>query len=333
MVTNVDPWKNIESPTASDAFKAHRVDKNGTWDFWWAVGIDRHRYLLLTHSSDATPSIVLPKMKGIETALAIDSGNEAKSTLSFKLVDTAQSDIFHRLCLDIISSCGNAKTEKESVSIAISRAWRWHHLLRGGRDGLLSPEEQKGLIGELRILESFLIPLFASAAALQAWGGPTGTPIDFEINRIGIESKARRGGSARFVSISSEFQLDDDGLDALFLNVAEVDRAEKEAVGSFTLTTAVENVRAQLSDDALIDFEGKLSAVGFSWGDSYDDYWWIEGASHIYAVVDEFPKIAPDSITSGVSGVRYSISLPDCKPFLTSIDSVTEMLRSSIHAN
>ena len=327
-MTNIDPWNNIEPPTASNEFKAHLVDKKGKWGFWWAVGIDRHRYLVLLYSSDATPSVGLPKMKGIETAIIVDPDNEAKSTLSFKLMDAAQSDIFHRLCLDIISSCGNAKTEAESVTIAISRAWRWHHLLRGGSDGRLSPEEQKGLIGELRILQNFLLPFFSSAAALQAWGGPIGTPIDFEINRIGIEAKARRGGSAPFVSISSEFQLDEDGLDALFLNVVEVDRAEKSAVEAVTLTTVVEIVRSLLSDDALIEFEGKLSAVGFSWSDNYDDYWWIEGTSQIYAVVDDFPRIAPDSVASGVSGIRYSISLPECKPFLTSTDSVTEILRN-----
>jgi len=71
-----------------------------------------------------------------------------------------------------------------------------------------------------------------------------------------------------------------------------------------------------------------LSAVGFSWSDNYDDYWWIEGTSQIYAVVDDFPRIAPNSVASGVSGIRYSISLPECKPFLTSTDSVTEILRN-----
>lgn len=330
-MTSTDPWKNIEPPTASNAFKAYLVDRNDRWEFWWAVGIDRHRHLLLTHSSDSSPSTALPKMKGIETS--IDKDDDAKSTLSFKLIDSAQTDIFHRLCPDIISSALTATTEAEAVTVALSRAWRWHHLLRGGRDGRLLPEAQKGLIGELRVVEQVLLPIFSVSTSIQGWGGPLGTPIDFEINRIGIEAKARRGGSAPFVVISSEFQLDESGLDALFLHVGEVDRAEKGADDAITLTAAVERVSLKLGNDALVDFEDKLSAAGFRWDDSYDDYWWIEGRARVYSVIQDFPRITPDSIASGVSGIRYSLALTECEPFLTSIDALSEALRSSTHAD
>lgn len=59
----------------------------------------------------------------------------------------------------------------------------------------LSAEEQKGLIGELLVLERYLIPLFGPADATSAWVGPTGSPKDFECGRTAIEAKARRGAA------------------------------------------------------------------------------------------------------------------------------------------
>ena len=67
------------------------------------------------------------------------------------------------------------------MSAALSRTWRWHHLLRGGRGTLLSPEEQKGLLGELFVLERLLLPRMDASSAVTAWRGPLGAPKDFEI--------------------------------------------------------------------------------------------------------------------------------------------------------
>ena len=81
------------------------------------------------------------------------------------------------------------------MSAALSRTWRWHHLLRGGRGTLLSPEEQKGLLGELFVLERLLLPRMDASSAVTAWRGPLGAPKDFEAARVAIEAKARRGGA------------------------------------------------------------------------------------------------------------------------------------------
>ena len=87
------------------------------------------------------------------------------------------------------------------------RTWRWHHLLRGGGSTLCYRlEEQKGLLGELLVLERPFCCLTSGAStAVAAWRGPLGSPKDFEIGRVAIEVKARRGGAiARHVAITSE---------------------------------------------------------------------------------------------------------------------------------
>ena len=70
------------------------------------------------------------------------------------------------------------------MAVTVSRAWRWHHLLKGGRDGRLSPDEQKGLIGELLVFEAILLEKLSPANAINCWTGPLGAPKDFEIGGV-----------------------------------------------------------------------------------------------------------------------------------------------------
>ena len=80
------------------------------------------------------------------------------------------------------------------VAEFLARTWRWHRLLQGSRDGRLGDEEQKGLIGELVVLERRLLrllPVLRALDAVRSWTGPLDTPRDFEISRIHVEAKAR----------------------------------------------------------------------------------------------------------------------------------------------
>ena len=122
----------------------------------------------------------LPQIRDIEVTLS-DTDQHGTRTLGLKLRDSSLQDIFHTLCVDIVSAAARAASEPDAVNTALRRTWRWHHLLRGGRSGLLSPEEQKGLIGELLVLERFLLPLLPASVAVAAWLGPLGSPKDFEV--------------------------------------------------------------------------------------------------------------------------------------------------------
>lgn len=329
-----DPWSDLAVPNASDAINAKRVDPALRWGFFWARGVDRKCLLVLRHPAAASPRGRLPRLKGIEVTLT-DADHGSERMLVLRLMDSAQRDIFYRLCRDIIASSGNAASEKEAVETTLARTWRWHHLLRGGGDGRLSPEEQKGMIGELFVLETFLLPHLPAIDAVQSWRGPLGAPKDFEIGRICIEAKARRGASTPYVAISSEYQLDDSGTDSLFLYVAELDRAPSDSDDGFSITAVAVRVRDAVAhgDNAAIDvFETAISASGFRWEDDYSADLWIAGPSRIYAAAGDFPRIVARSVAGGVSNVKYSISLPECEPFLVPPGAVEDALKRGRHA-
>lgn len=249
--------------------------------------------------------------------------------LVLRLVESAHRDIFYRLCLDIVASAGNATTEHEAVNLFLARTWRWHHLLRGGGDGRLTTEEQKGLIGELIVLETLILPNLTVLDAVSTWRGPLGAPKDFEIGRVCIEAKARRGAATPYVAISSEYQLDVSGIDTLFLYVAELDQEQSAAKEGFTLTDIARRCRDTISsrDSGAVErFEALLTSTGFRWEDDYADTRWTQGRHHVYRIDGNFPAITAASCPAGISNVRYSLSLSECEPCRVKEDAISAAL-------
>ena len=191
-----DPWAEIDPPSIADSVAARRVNANLPWSFFWARGVDRRVLLTLRHATGSAPTTQLPRLSDIEVTLSPPDESDTQ-LLAFKLLDSNQRDIFQTLCQDIISAATQAESEAGAVSAALMRTWRWHHLLRGGRGTLLSPEEQKGLLGELFVLERLLLPSMDASFCRDGMARPLGAPKDFEIARVAIEAKTRRGGPHR----------------------------------------------------------------------------------------------------------------------------------------
>lgn len=317
MIVIDNPWENLEPPTAAASITARRVDADIPWGFFWARDLDRKYLLVLQLSHDSMPRDRLPRLKGID--VSVSSGyTENDSMLTLRLSDSAQREIFHRLCLDIVASTSGLDSEGAAVQAALGRTWRWHHLLRGGTDERLKKEEQKGLIGELLVLERHLLQCLSPTDALSAWKGPHGSPKDFEVGRICVEAKARRGTATPFVAISSEHQLNLSGTDCLFLHVVDLAEALSNAEDAFTLTDVASRLRSLLDGDASAAiglFEAALVAAGFDWDDDYSDFEWIEGTNRIYHVSEDFPRISGHELRGGISNVKYSLALHECEPF------------------
>lgn len=328
-----DPWKPITPPDKSSNVSGRRVDPELQWDLFWAVDADRNCLLILQHDPECSPEIRLPKMHGLQIEARRPDETRPVALLVIRLVEAEQREIFHRLCLDIVSATRQARTEVEAIERFLARTWRWHRLLRGGRDGRLSDEEQKGLIGELEILRRLLIPITGAMTAVKGWTGPLGAPKDFEIGRVCIEAKARRGAATPFVTISSEYQMDTDGIDVLFLHVSEVTGAPDEDSGSVTITDVARRVLDEIEtkDVAVVEvFEERLMATGFDWDDDYTDTRWLVGPTSLYEVVDDFPRITPAMFSTGVGNVRYAISLPDCEPYRWDEDQVRSCIAGAL---
>ncbi len=305
-------------PEGLSSLTTRRVDVNCKWDFFWARDSE-HRYLLALRF--CTQSMIdrnRPRLRGLDV-LFTSEDDCGYRMLVFRLLDSMQKDIFQRFCSDVIVATKSAKSERDALYLALMRTWRWHYLLRTGRRGHLSSEQQKGLIGELLVLEERLFPIFSVLDAVKAWQGPLDATKDFEIGRCCIEAKTRRGTATPHIVVNSEHQLDSAGLDRLFLYVVELDSIAPGSAESFTLTDVVSRVSARVmeEDNAAVEaFEIRLAAAGYCQEDDYSNFHWVQGKSLLYKVTDDFPRIVSWGLNTGITKVRYSLSLAECEDFL-----------------
>jgi len=324
-----NPWKSIPRCEEKESVNGKRVDSEHPYGLYWAVGYDNSYLLLMTYNGKASP-LRLPKLKGLEIFSQENSSPE-KSQIFLKLIDPKYQDIFYRLCCDIIAATKNAQSNDEAVTIFVARTWRWHQFLKGERTKALSPEEQKGLIGELSVLKEFLLPLLNPRDAVNAWTGPSGSPKDFEIGRLAIESKVRRGAAKPFVAISSEHQLDTSSIECL-LYVLEVFTAPEKACDGFTVSQLASELKQSLAEKDPVSaeqFEALLYEYGLNIDDDYSDYIWQIGKHYFFDIKEGFPRITSDKLLPGVVNVKYSISLSECSGYRVSDDTANAQIKEA----
>ncbi|NML76941.1 PD-(D/E)XK motif protein [Rhizobium sp. S-51] len=319
-----DPWRTLSVPVGAETASARRVDAAGRWNFFWAKDVAGRYLLLLEYQGllEAVPS--LPRLHGIEVAIqSREDGTGGR--LLIRLLDNSLKDIFLELCNSILSSTSQATSETDAIGRAVARTWRWHHLLRGGSSILLSAEEQKGLIGELITLERHFLPVISASDAVMAWIGPTDAPKDFEIGLTAVEVKTRRAGAVSAVVISSEHQLDDAGLDRLFLHVLDLSEAQSSHPEARSLNDYATGIRMRIESQdqgALLLLDERLQAAGFRWEDDYSTSLWVEGQFEIFQVRDGFPRLTTASCLPGVERVKYTVALSECQEYALPEESI-----------
>ena len=312
-----NPWRDLTVPDPAAGLSALRIADVGDtrWGLYWAIDWRRQCLLVLVHSEGLTSQHRWPTLRGLR--IERQAASRAQEFLVFRLTDAEHRDIFYQFCTDLVAAAGAARSEQEAIDVCIMRTWRWHRLLKRGRDGRLTEEEQKGMIGELTVLIELVMPAIGVTQGIAAWVGPLGASRDFEIGTVGIESKACAPLAPK-VRIASADQLGSDDAHALFLHVTEIAAAVDGSSNALTVTQVVEGAREFIESQdtsALGDFEERLAATGYDDTDDYVDQLWLIGDAAIFAVLEGFPRIVPPMVPSGVSDIRYQINLAECEPF------------------
>ncbi len=310
-----NPWSVIEKP-ASD-LNVRLVDDQHPLKLFWGVD-SRSRYVLAydAAASGLPQKKSLPNLSGIDLYIA-PSGSRGKLVLV--LQENSNWEIFYALCSDLVRATAAATDETAGSSIILRRLERWQDLLRRSRPGILSPDEIKGLMGELLFLKNVVAAVFGYDTAVGAWRGPEGAPQDFAINETAVEVKCQSGGSKPVVRITSAEQLSPQ-LPSGYLVVYTLASQPRDAVGSLSLNSVAAEIRAALSSASATSrerFEDLLYQAGYVTCEEYDDYRFSVVAVKSYQLVDGFPRIVSSTLIPGVEFVSYSVRLDACAGFLS----------------
>lgn len=248
------------------------------------------------------------------SAVTLAAGERADGrwATSLSLSQPSLFPLFASMCDQIVEAGCSASRDKCASSFMLGEVARWHRLLSLGADGLLSPEEQVGLFGELEILRQAAIRFGAEPASL-GWLGPDDAPQDFVLPCGLVEVKAV--AATPTVTISSLEQLD---ADSMALVVVDVVRAAT-GTGGHSLVAAVELTRHQLSTvpGALEHFENQLRKIKYVDRDEYAQIEFRVPRIRWFAVNAEFPRLVRTCTASAVSDARYRLALRELASFET----------------
>lgn len=310
--TSSFPWEPLATAPTRGEFTARLVaetENPNSQRLYWAKDWAGQPAFLVKYPLTSWAPIALPSFRSIEVA---DYRNDGY--LAVTLLDTDMSDIFFKVCLDIIG-CLQEMPPKSLRKACILRLERWSYFLKPSRSRM-SPEKQKGLMGELLFLKEDVLAALPASTALQGWVGPDAAPRDFEYGQTFIEVKSKRNSASSTIVISSEDQLNVSPAERLFLCVWELNAASADDPAAFTVTDTAESTRKALEYPMLqAEFDGKLASAGYFVEDDYTADAWTRGNVSYYEVAESFPRIDSASCPPGITKVRYAVDLDYCAPY------------------
>lgn len=266
-------------------------------------------------------------LKDIRVELRADDKQRDIFYLAILLLDTEHEEVFSVFCEDLVSEISAISDEKKIVQELLDRLERWRSLFDKASLSGLSPEEQRGLYGELFFIRRWIDASGNLQRCIKAWLGPEKQIRDFQLNDWGLEVKTTNGKNHQKIHISSERQLDTTTLSSLFLFHLSL---EDQQQNGETLNHIVDDLMNRLLKDvtALRDFKTKLILAGYYKHHSpqYEANGYQIRNQSYYNVKDDFPRIEEADIRRGVGDVKYSIILSECTAYATNEITVFESI-------
>ena len=282
---------------------------------------------LLIEAGGVSEKVVInfPKWKGMKfEVLVLDVPRKDTGHISFSLERRENRDIFVSVCGDLIRGLDGCLTNESRRAEIANFLTRWSRFFeRYGQEGL-SPERQRGLYGELWWLRRMINADINLSAIVNSWKGCERGYHDFEVNGNVVEVKTTMTKEPRRIIINNERQLDDQGLDSLYLFVLTLKKMDK---GGETLPGIIESIRNCFSGKpSEYLFEHALREAGY-----VDIHAYLYKSN--YSVVKEellhvqegFPRIT--DVPQGIGDLQYSVTLAACEAFQSKVDIYLQNIR------
>jgi len=299
-----NPWAQMKEGSV------RRLNVETEYNFFWACD-DSGRYAFMIEFSSAMPADSFRgQMRGISIAMKRD----AYAKFYLILNDNRDWEMFLSVCNDISSHARRVVDEQEMIRIINQRIKRWQRFLQEGNPLSMPENVQMGLIGELKCLIDILVPRFGYKNSILGWVGADKDRQDFSLTDFFLEVKCYTSSKGPSVRISSAGQLDNN-LKPLFLmtyGLTRLDEGISVPLLARTLYGLIPGGDMQLREI----LEDRLAAYGFVIGITQPPFLNYHFDREVcYHVKDAFPRISPDRLDLGVSGVKYTLDLSKCDNF------------------
>lgn len=314
------PWDGIPPPRSD--YTVMRVEDATGIPLYWGRDTSNRCLLIITLNGDFTSDYHHRNVPLRGMAIDLRNGpGPGQQRLVLTLEQHTDRDLFLGLCKTLINSLITITDSNVALTITLNHLNRWKAFLSGRNSRLLSPEEVRGLMGELDVLRSLYRRTLGQAGAINAWCGPDYSHQDFIFDNRAIEVKTISGRERSIVRISSEDQLES-SVHFLYL-VTQYVTETTEGDGSLSLNEMVGLIESELTDPTAINnFTDKLGNMGYIPLQHYGSPQFRIHGMRSYHVVASFPKLVRSEPPSGITKVSYSIKLETIASFECSPDII-----------
>jgi hypothetical protein len=276
------------------------------------------------------PAAEYPQSAGFELkAEALAPGRFGRARLLLCVSHDRFRDIFHVLCEDVVRCLATALDEPEAVRTFVSRLARWQAFLKKHDPGGLSLTERRGLFGELTFLNQLLSCDINARAAVDAWKGCRAANHDFQLPHGSVEVKTTSANTPHSFRISNVGQLNDHGIESLYLHLIKVDENEG---GAISLPELLEQIRVKLEGSAVEVFEESLLEAGYFQVHHvlYSSPRYSVRSKRYFHVREGFPRLLATALPAGIEDVTYAVAIAACTPFERDEQQVLDQLLADV---
>lgn len=324
-------WTQLEANNSSvpGLFKLRYSDTSKCDVFLGLKFPETHRMLILkTPLTIGKDFNFRYEFRGLKFDKIYDHDDSQYILLNLVLVDKQFKDVFDTLVADVLSAILNETEIKLILKSYSNRLVKWQSLFERFKPQGLTPEEQRGLFGEIFFLRKFLQVNSDFQNIITSWTGPEKQIRDFQSSSWAVEVKTAHGNNHQKVQISSERQLDTKSLENLILYHISLEQLQNSGE---TLNDIVDSVTNILSDEiiALNKFKSKIYEVGYFdlHRSLYEAIGYHIRQEKFYKVENDFPRIEENDIRAGVGDVKYSIIISQCTPYEISETEVFDIVK------
>lgn len=322
-------WNEMETDNSSTGLLLRRCPPSVLPDVF--IGLRKNEKLrCIALKVKSTPAISLSRysnLKDISPELLPDERDNSKVYLLIVLKNSHHQDVFATLCEDLINGIAKIQEEDKVVKELLNRLEKWKSLFDKASAEGLSPEEQRGLYGELYFLNKWITNSADYSKCIQSWVGAEKAIRDFQFSDWALEVKTTRGNNHQKIQVNSERQLDTENLNTLILLHLSL---EVQQQNGETLNELVDAIKNFLSTDiaSQTQFRSKLLQAGYfnHHRHLYENAGYQIRQENYYLVNNEFPRIEEKDIRRGVGDVKYSIILSEYSDYMITENLVLETI-------
>ena len=305
----IDDWDRI-----IEADPGRQIEVGAGHPLWLMYGSDQEQRPLFFVISDTKPGWV--QMSDAVEVQRRKRTVDGRWTLSLTLRDGRLRSEFLQLGNHLVDSTSTGNNEAHGLRLLIDAISHWKGLFAYRSPQQLTRAEIRGFIGELWFGFNRLVESFPRQTVLTSWGGPFGTPQDFNFpNGQAFEVKTVHPDAGR-VRISSAEQLDveQQRLELAIVTMSDVDESTEGAV---TLPMMVDRVFNSLTGSEHEELRHRLRQMQIDIADTYyADFWFRIDSCTTYRVTPDFPAIRKSAISPVIDNVKYDLSIPKIGDFI-----------------